>query len=220
MKRQRSWFIVICTSLVVFFQTGTVYSDVISLYDSGWYKDYISSSWNNQSYLVGSLRDQYRNWFVFDLSNVDMTIGSATLRAYNPIEGYQSPDPTETWSLFDVTSDMTSLMSHNGTSWEDLAIYRDLGGGTNYGSTLVSAEDNGKFIEVTLNSNAITAMNNTLGLFAIGGRLTSLSSTGYQYLFGQTGDNLQVEIVLEAVPEPTTLLLLGLGGLVLRKRRK
>ena len=190
---------------------------------------YVALGWYDQTgdhpipgglnYIVGDYLDfskVHRNWFVFDLSAVDQPIASATLRAYNRTFGYFSPDPTETWTIFDVSTSISSLMNGTGGS----AAFVDLGTGLIYGSAVVSPADSGVFVEAALNSDALGALNAASGLFALGGALTTLSSLSSEYVFASSHQDPRAELVLVLVPEPGTLLLFGLGGLVLKGRRR
>src|SRR5690606_6871505 len=126
-----------------------------------------------------------RSFFVFDLSSVTGTIGSATLRLFNPflspfLPGYVSPDPAELLNIYDVSPPADVVRQGlAGTSG-----FADLGGGTLFGSRLVSAADNGTIVEITLNSAAIAALNAATGLFALGGALGTIDSSAEQYVFG------------------------------------
>jgi hypothetical protein len=54
-------------------------------------------------------------------------------------------------------------------SFEGGAIYNDLGSGTVYGTVTVSEVDNGTLTSITLNAEAIAALNSVNnGLFSIG----------------------------------------------------
>ena len=104
---------------------------------------------------------EIRPYFVFDLSGIG-SVSSAVLRAYLFADGYSSPDSSETWSLFEVTTDIPLL----GTS--GVSIFDDLGSGVAYGSVSVSANDQGSFVEVVLGADALTSLSASSGLWAIG----------------------------------------------------
>src|SRR5690242_9993673 len=101
-------------------------SVTVPITDAGWWT---SSGTSNQfsNYLAGfNNGDIYRNYFVFDLSSVTGTILSATLQisAFQ----YHSPDPSETFALFDVSTPIQQLERTFGT--QGTGIYQDLGSGT------------------------------------------------------------------------------------------
>jgi hypothetical protein len=200
----------------------------VSASNWGHYDSSGSALANNTNYLAGLAgENQIRDFFGFDLSSVSGTITGATLQAFNPgpptfNDGYQSPDATETFGTFDVTTAFATLV--NGTG--GVGAYNDLGGGTSFGTVSVSSADNGtntngQFVSVALNSSAITAINNALGgNFAIGGAITTISGLSNQFIFGFTNDtNANVRLVLEqgtttaTTPEPASLALWGLGAL-------
>ncbi len=86
-------------------------------FEYGWYDSRGASLTDSDNYGVGDEIDtsfiylEYRNWFAFDLSGIS-SISSATLRAYNigsqsgTLNGFVSPDLSETWTLLDVTTNV------------------------------------------------------------------------------------------------------------------
>ncbi len=179
--------------------------------DHGQYRDDGFHDPSSVSNIVGSFSNtEYRNWFVFDLSGITDTITSATLRSYNPpgsTQGYQSSDPTETWSLYDVSTDVTALT--DGTA--GVSAFNDLGAGTSYGAYVASIADNGTYIEIALNSNALNDLNtNASRFFAIGGAITTLDGTGTQLLFAN-GTSAKSELLLSTIPVPAAVWLFGFG---------
>lgn len=115
-----------------------------------------------------------RNFFVFDLTAVTEDIVAATLTVESP-GGYESSNPFETWTLYDVSTDIPTLTA-GGLGLT--AIYDDLGTGISYGSVDVTASDNGQLITITLNPAAITALNTARGgAFAIGGDVSTLGGS-------------------------------------------
>jgi hypothetical protein len=204
----------------------------IDALDTGAYR---SSGFHNstiENYITGLFTgEEYRSFFVFDLTSVSDTITSATLNLYNPgaepcCLGYVSPDPTETFTLKDVSTPLGALVA-TGT---DVGIFNDLGTGTTFGEYTASAADNGTTISVALNAAGIDALNAAAGgSIAFGGVLTTLGGAASEYLFGFSTATfveddvrrLTLTVVPEPVPEPASLLLLGLGitALAVRRRR-
>ncbi len=152
------------------------YSVTVSAINRGWYQSVggaIAGFPVNPSYLVGEFSgNEFRNYFVFDLSGVAPGVTGATFRIFNP--SYVSVNSTEVFSLFDFGSSITSLQ--DGTA--DLAEFNDLGTGKKYGNASFDLASNGTWTNISLNSDALADINGSLGgLFAIGGAITSLGAT-------------------------------------------
>jgi hypothetical protein len=112
-----------------------------------------------------------------------------------------------------------------------MGIFADLGSGTFFGSVSMSAASNNSVVAMSLNAEALSALNNGSGLFAIGGAVTTLGTGVPEAVFNLTGlplgqdvRQLVLEVQPTSVPEPATMLLLGTGlagvGATTRKRRK
>jgi hypothetical protein len=86
----------------------------------------------------------------------------------------------------------------------------------------MTAADMGSVVEITLNPAAVAALDSATGLIGIGGSFTTLDGlANNEYTFGTSGsitDFSQLRITL--VPEPSTLLLLGIGAISLLGYRK
>ena len=132
------------------------------------------------------------DFFTFSLSSTLPAIISAQLIL--PRGNSAGPYPL-LYSLFDVSTDAATLNNNVGTS---AAIFNDLGTGVAYGNILVNGLAPDPLI-VTLNAAAIQALNDQVhvggGYFSIGGTLT-------------------------AVPEPSSMLLLGSALLAVGRIRK
>ena len=162
---------------------------VIDTFDQGWYRDNGVHFTELENYLVGnSVPDdpfEYHNFFVFDLTTIDTEIVSLTLSAFNPASGTTTPDPSETWMLWDFTSDIADLIG--GTA--GVAGWVDLGSGTRYGSREVLSTETDVLIDVDLNAAAVADANAATGLWAIGGSITTLDGDPFseEFIFGSTG---------------------------------
>lgn len=182
----------------------------INYIDSGWYNTFDLQDPDNENYLVGTCSSftcndaaVYRNFFVFDLATVTGTITSATLRLYNPsvfdgsTNGYHSADASETYELYSYEGSIDDLVNSAGS-------YTDLGDGTLYGSVTVSMADNGQAVSVELNDAALVNLNGAPGLFAFGGRISTLSGVAADegVFFGSTlQDSSDTrELMLTVVP--------------------
>ncbi|HSG30320.1 MAG TPA: IPTL-CTERM sorting domain-containing protein [Thermodesulfobacteriota bacterium] len=147
----------------------------INTTERGWYDNLGDHTPSNTNYIAGAENNEiFHDFFVFDLSSTQICAASLVLFNPNvgpgPFPGYISPDPTETFSIYDVTTNIANLIA--GTA--GVAAYNDLGGGVSFGSTTVSAADNGQFVTVNLNNDGINALNAAAGgQIAIGGALTT-----------------------------------------------
>jgi hypothetical protein len=152
--------------------------------DSGYYTDNGNHTSLNSFVTVGfggtacgSSDEEFRDFFVFDLSGVSDEVVAATLRVQVPGsgDGYESPDPSEDLSLFEVTTSVPTLTA-GGLGMT--AIYDDLGDGPAYGTRTFTAADETTIVDVALNAAGIAAINAAIGGdFALGGALTTLTST-------------------------------------------
>ena len=181
-------------------------STVLNVADSGWYSaagDHFATNKNYIAGLCGATPDLcdnpvdqiYHDYFVFDVGR-EPSVTSAVLRIFNPPTGYISTNPSELYQLFDVGTSVSDLMADQTGA---TGIFDDLGSGVLFGGLVVTAADNGNFVEITLDADAIDAINRSRGNWAVGGALD----------------------LGEPVPEPTTLVLLGSGllaGARLRRR--
>ncbi len=115
------------------------------------------------------------------------------MNIFNPAGGYSSGKPSDTYSVFDVSTSIAALES-SGSGQE--TIFNDLGSGVSYGTTTVSSASNGAQVNVPLNSAAVTALNAADGgQFAVGGALPTFSR-GNDYLFANTSSMEPQQLVL------------------------
>jgi len=170
------------------------------LADSGWWDDSGTHDASNEVILAGDYRGrEYRGFYVFNLFNIVQRVTTATLRFYLD-HGVTSPDPTETYTLFDVSTPI-GVLTASGTGATE--IFADLGSGTVYGAGTFSSADNFMVVDIALNDAAITALNQSLvRKFAMGGAVTTLdhASQGLEEdISGPGGYGNLTELVLSVL---------------------
>ncbi len=222
LRELKSVALVVLVLFVVLPISNVGYAGVITIsaIDSGHYSAGGTHQPTNLNYAVGG-SGIFRDFFVFDLTNVSGKILNAHLRLSNPYNGVFAVNPPETVAFFDVTTSI-SVLRTGGV--ELISIFDDLGTGIMFGIRDYDRLDNGfpdgSVSEVQLNSAALQDLNVTKGgLWAIGGSL--LTQDAEDHVFGFTpNDGLGTtrELVLNVdspIPEPTSLTLLGIGALSL-----
>lgn len=186
----------------------------VSNSDSGWYNNSGYSIPENTNYFAGTntFVDPTRNFFVFDLGNISDTVTSATFQLFT----YSIPTGGGSYSLYDVTTSISSLTEGGN---QPLDIYNDLGSGVNYGEIFLSTENHWQYIEIELNSDAISAINSAGGLFAVGGSYSPNQDGAYA--FGGSDFNVDNKLILNtvSVPEPSGIALVGAGFIGLAAAR-
>jgi hypothetical protein len=158
----------------------------INASNTGWYQNAgLSNEPNGGNYITGLCSNCggpiYRSLLVFNIP-VGIPITSATLNINTYT--YDSTNPSELLTLWDVTTSLTTLEAGTG----GISAYNDLGSGVFYGSRVYTAADQNNFETITLDAAAISAIQSDAGgSFAIGGALD----------------------VSSVVPEPSTFALLA-----------
>jgi len=193
--------------------------------DRGWYREDGFHESDNENYLTGifdltGVRSDRNSFFVFDLVDIQV-VESASLRLFLPSDGYNSADSDETFSVFDFDGDLTDLVDGAG----GIAAYDNLGDGLNFGSIDIEAANENSFIDIELNADGIAFLNARAGDFAVlGGSITSLNSavgaSGNEFVFGETETVQAPQLLLVAVPEPSSIALIGLAFAAISSRRR
>ena len=173
------------------------------------------------NYLAGTIAfsGTYHNYFIFDLATIpaNHAVTAGVLFLEMPVGGYLSPDDSETFTLFDVSTPIAELQqSYIAGSATGQVIYADLGDGTALGSAIVSVADEQSLVSIPLSSAGVNELNQAgNGMVTIGGALTSLSHgpDEYEFAFGFTGDNSVrfLRVTTVEVPEPGTMVLAAFG---------
>gem|GEM_PF-1463610 len=158
--------------------------------DTGWVRSDGNHLSTSREYAVGlrlsgSLPYYFRNYATFAIPATTPSFDTAELRLLNPSTGYNSVDPTETYSLFDVSTSIANLdTTRSPGNTTGIAIYNDLGSGVVFGARDLSLNDNGKTVAIELSTNAVTALNARRGTsFSIGGTLTTIVGSTPQSAF-------------------------------------
>lgn len=182
--------------------------------DTGWWSPQRAHDSTNQNYFVGFISGEdleesstFRDYFTFDLTGVTDIVTSATLQLFT----FDVSNESElTLALYDV---LTTAAALDTTSEPNLTIFDDLGSGTSYGNFSELTGKENTIIRITLNSDALIAINAARGSsFSIGG--AGLTNDGFtRYIFGDSTTSTDNALILTtAVPEPSTVLgLFGLG---------
>lgn len=204
MKRTFRLFSFAMLLVLLFTATGTPPSTAYAAYTAvnstsqGWIKSSGFQIPGNPNYLAGYKGNNYRDYFVFDLTNVSGNIIGASLRIN--VAGFSSLDASETIEFYDVTTPASALM--DGTGGVD--AYTDLGSGTVYGNLTVTGADAYNVVDVPLNENGLAAINSALGgYFSVGGALVTYNDAN-EFVFG---DSMQhtVRLVLVTDTNPPAI---------------
>jgi hypothetical protein len=150
--------------------------------NQGWWSNQDITRSSNDNYIVGVCcgAGDHRNFFTFDLSELDGTVVSATLVVR---KFFGKGAPTETLRLFDVLTDAATLNDNRAIVPR---IYKDLARGHRYGTFELSTADEtsrADVFELSLHELALTDIQAAAGgFFSIGGRLLTSEDGGF--LFG------------------------------------
>jgi hypothetical protein len=186
---------------------------VISQSGRGWFEDTgrhvdNKNTFAGQDGVDGGTKS--RAFFIFDLSGLPL-IGDARLRL--ELENYFSPDPSETFDVFDVSALADDLRrEHPEGSLEGIAIFSDLGSGNRYSPGIeVTRQDRGTVLNIPLNPQAVEDINTKLGgPFAVGIRVRgpftlSAGDEGVRFSYGDESRVHELVLVPAALPAaPTT----------------
>ncbi|HMO16335.1 MAG TPA: hypothetical protein PKD64_19625 [Pirellulaceae bacterium] len=179
----------------------------------------------------GFAPNQRRNFFLFNLAEIDEPIVAARLELYLPHSGYVSPDPSE---LYRITSSaappsvfLSAFLGDPSVTPAMLeAMYATLGTGTLFSEVDIHAFEEGHSIAMEFSMDGVLALNMSLGeLFVTGGRLVDITpeSPGIppsELVFAHSNVGVHSVpmpklILVTAVPEPSAGLLVIFAAAVL-----
>ena len=167
-----------CTELM----TRTIDLKVVGgNYWRGWHASNNGHMSTNDNTLTGDFTGAtYNSYYVFSFAGFTASsVASVTLEMQ--LELFDSPDATETFSIWDVTTDTNTLENSAGTA----AIFQDLQSGTQYATAQAPKANVGQLLTIPLNAAAATAVKAKLGSeFAIGMHLDTAPTW---IRFGHTG---------------------------------
>jgi hypothetical protein len=162
--------------------------------NQGWWSNQDLTRNSNDNYIVGRCcgAADHRNFFTFDLSELDGTVVSATL-VVRKFLGRGAA--TETLRLFDVLTEAATLNDNRAIVPR---IYKDLGRGHRYGTFALSTVDEmsrADVFELSLHERALPDIQSAAGgFFSIGGRLLTAEDGGFLF-GGSSGHGKQLLLV-------------------------
>lgn len=214
-----------CTGSIAFCQS---YQASVESSDRGWVTTTSFANVGNTNFLAGNYNSiEYRNFFVFDLSDIDGEIISATLSLTAPSTvTYSSGNAVEIFSVNHINASVPSDRNSSAAA----GVFTAIGNGTllsyasfSSGTTAVNFDFNNPVALAALNAG---------GIFTLGGQVLSLDANPntVEYIFGnsQTPSGGPNPMVLNltvmpnggAVPEASTSLLALVAGFGLLRRKR
>ena len=119
---------------------------------------------------------EFRSFFVFELDVIDALVTKAALVIHFNGAAYNSLDGSETFAVYDVSTDIDTLRAGGDKDTPGLdAIWDDLGSGHKYGSHTFTASEQDTFVRIPLDATARLKAR-AGGKLALGGAITTLTS--------------------------------------------
>ncbi len=162
----------------------------------GWWRNDGVHTASNNNTLTGQDGggQQFNSYFIFDLAGVTGTVVSAEL--HMEVEQYSSADSQETITIWDVTTNTTTLEA-DGPS---IPIYDDLMTGPQYGAFNVQSGEVGQIKVTPLSTGAVAQVQAALGgTFAVGLHNSSIGGTSSQWVrFSGSDEQRTHQLVISA----------------------
>lgn len=204
------------------------YQASVESQDRGWVTPSNFSAVGNTNILAGNYNStEYRNFFIFDLSDIDGEIISASLSLTAPSTvTYSSANAIEIFALNHINA---VVPTDHGASQASM-VFNAVSNGTLLGYSSFNSSTTSMSVNIT-NASVLAAMNSG-GLFTIGGQVLSLDNdpNSVEYVLGnsQTPSGGPNPMVLNltvmpnggAVPEASTSLLALVAGFGLLRRKR
>jgi hypothetical protein len=204
------------------------YQASVASQDRGWVTSNSFANVGNTNFLAGNYNSiEYRNFFVFDLADVEEEIISASLSLFAPpTVTYSSANAVEIFSLNHITTSVPADRSFAQAG----NVFSAIGNGTLL--SYASINSSTSTLTFDLNSSAALAALNSGALLTIGGQVLSLDNNPntVEYIFGNSqvaagGTNpmlLNLTVLPNggAVPEVSTSMLALLAGFGLLRRKR
>ena len=213
---RRAWFVA-ATALAsaLFCASAGAVPLVVSNSYSGWYDETGAHyfDYTDRNYLAGTFGGlEFRNFFVFDLGGVTGPVSSASLKV-------QSYDVSANGTYTLYRTSLPASIADDCVGCE--STFAGLVAGPPLGSIALGPGSSNTTLSIPLNDAAIAWLGASAGGTVVIGGAFPQPADADNYAFGYSGFDAGNELVLNAVPEPGTLLLLGSGvaALALCRRR-
>lgn len=183
-------------------------------------------------YSIPSTPVERRNYFLFNLADVDDMVVGARLKLFLPGPGFTSSDPTEDYRVSGSAAPWHAFYdAFTGVATPAMleAMFDTMGApGAPYGTVTISPAEAGSDVVIELLPSALAAINASIGdMFVVTGRLTDLhiASPGIppaELVFAHSNipdDAMPFpRLELFMIPEPATAVLLMFGVAAVRRR--
>jgi hypothetical protein len=166
----------------------------------------------HSNYLVGHLNHvllggEYRNWFSFDLSEINQQIVSAQLVLDNVLVDLDQDSATVTYDI---------------SSYDGSMNFSSMGTGLLFGQRQYDALDSGGVSVINLNSDALEQLNATQ-FFQVSGRVSDGAlfdqDQPNQFIMGGTHTGAVSRLRITIIPTPGSILVLCSFAVVSQRRR-